>query len=255
MVLVSIVIPTKNRLELLKDCLFNITMFTDDVDYEIILSDNDSEVPVLDFYKSLGTKYKVVFCPGRFNFAQLCNEGAKLASGKFILFLNNDTKPMKGWLSEMLKLYEEKEFIGRVGTIGSKLLFPDGRIQHIGQIFRYSDKVPTHLFYGADPKDPKIAAMADIVRKVTGNTAACMLVRTDRFIEVAGFDVNYQNGFEDIDFNCKLTEKGYDHYYCPTSVIYHIEHGTLNPDSERDKKNLTYFFNKWGKNMRRVEKG
>lgn len=254
--LVSIIIPTKNNLELLKDCLFSLYMSTDGASYEVILVDNGSDDPrVHQFYQEIVDKYKIVIAPASFNFSQLCNEGAKNAKGHFLLFLNNDTKPTKGWLLEMLKLYDEKSFMEPVGTIGAKLLFPDGRIQHIGQIFRYHDKVPTHLFYGEDPKNPKVAEMADRIRRVTGNTAACLLVTKTAFNEVQGFDDKFLNGFEDIDFNCKLTEKNYNHYYCPTAVVYHIEHGTLTKDPAREQRNLTYFFQKWANKMRRVEKG
>lgn len=252
--LVSIVIPTKDKKDMLKQCLDSLEENTKEVNYEIVLVDNGSTEPGLpEMYQALNDKYSVVKSSPEFNFSRLCNEGAKEAVGKYLLFLNNDTILTAGWLTALLSTFHDMNFGERVGCVGGKLLFPDGRIQHIGQILRYHDKVPTHIYYGRDSKEVKVKELSEKRRRVIGVTAACMLTTKSAFDEVQGFDENFVNGIEDVDLCFKMKEKGYTHYYTPGCVVYHIEHGTLQQDIDRDTKNLQYFFQKWGNKLKRVE--
>lgn len=247
---VSIVIPTKDKVNFLKECIDSIREKTEGIDYELVIVDHSSvEKPTLDYFASIQAQGKctIIKAPKESNFSKLCNLGAKSAQGTFLLFLNNDTKVTIDWLQEMLNCYKKYSFGEKVGCVGAKLLFPDGRIQHIGQMLRYNDQVPTHLYYGKSPLEPHVQEAVKKTRRVVGVTAACMLVRKNIFDSVNGFDEEYDFGFEDVDFCFKLKDKGYTHFYCHTALIYHQEHGTLSVSPERDNKNIQLLFKKWQK--------
>lgn len=253
---VSIVIPTKDKSDFLKKCLESINSNTSGIDYELIIVDHAStEQATFQFFQDAQSKYgvTVVHADKEANFSKLCNVGAKEAQGEFLLFLNNDTQVTSGWLHEMIDCYKRYSFGQKVGCIGAKLLFPDGRIQHIGQMLRYNDHVPTHLYYQRSPLEFGVRDAVNQTRKVVGVTAACMLVKKKAFEEAKNFDEAYEFGVEDVDLCFKLKDLGYTHYYCHTALVYHQEHGTLLPNTERDGKNLNTFFKKWNNKMKRVE--
>src|SRR5712691_2640529 len=125
---VSIIIPTRDRLELLRRCIDSIEAKTSYRKYEIVIINNSSSEPrTLEYLRSLS--HKVVSSPGRFNFSKLNNLGAREAGGSHLLFLNNDTEVIgPEWLEAMLEHSQRRE----VGAVGAKLLYPDGTIQHAG---------------------------------------------------------------------------------------------------------------------------
>ena len=147
--------------------------------------------------------------------------GYKAASSKLLLFLNNDTQPKKGWLLPLIRIIEKDR---TVAGVGSKLLFPDGTIQHAGVILvdhrRLNDPLRAeHLYL----KEPSNLSKANQLMCYPALTAACLLVKRSSFEEVGGFDEGYWNGYEDVDLCFKLREKGWKLVYQPESVVIHFE--------------------------------
>jgi len=184
----------------------------------VIVVDNgstDGTSDLLSSWSGSRSNARVVSLGRNLGFARACNEGARLARGHYLVFLNNDTLPTPGWLEKMLGLAEAEP---RVGIIGSKLLYPDGRIQHIGVVFG-EDKTPNHIYRGFSSK----IRPARISREYQAVSGACLLVRRDLYELVGGMDERYQNSYEDADLCLKIRARGYRVLVCADSVVYHFE--------------------------------
>jgi GT2 family glycosyltransferase len=234
--LISIIIPTKDKVDYLSVCVNSILEKTTYANYEIIIVDTGSEEDsTFAFYESLksSVKVKVVqFHRTEFSYPESNNFGAEHSSGEILLFLNNDTEVITGeWLNEMAG-YAITE---NIGVVGSKLLYPDGTIQHMGVVVGLMG-VAAHIgryrndkhFMGA----PFLHAK-DVVREVTAVTGACLMVRREVFALVNGFDPDFRIAFNDIDFCLKIRRAGYLNIYTPHAKLYHHESisiGTLDDD-------------------------
>ncbi|GAB4364935.1 MAG: hypothetical protein Kow0042_03870 [Calditrichia bacterium] len=249
--LVSIVIPVFNQVDYTRNCLQELYKNTStDIDIEVIVVDNGSTDETPDFLKQAKAYYpglKIVTNEKNLGFAKACNIGAKTAEGKYLLFLNNDTEPQPGWLEEMLKIFQENP---DAGIVGSKLLYPDGTVQHAGIEFHYrifGDKKipwPYHEFRGVKPHFGPV----DEFKEVTAVTGACMMIEKTLFEEVNGLDESYPMYFEDLDLNMKVSEKGKKIYYTPRSVVIHHEGKSSAKQAEIDELNLrsaAIFLNCW----------
>ena len=216
----SIIIPVFNQIEFTKRCLESIQKNTFQDCYEIILADNNSTDGTGEFLQNSGS-VRVIQNSENLGFSIACNQGAEAASHEFILFLNNDMEVLQGWLQPMIAiLLEDPE----VGVVGSKLLYPDGTIQHAGVIT--VDDVenskpldPWHIYYRLDGSLPQ----ANIAREYPAVTGACLLTRRSLFQELGGFDPVFRNGFEDVDYCYKVGAAGYKIVYEPKSVVIHYE--------------------------------
>lgn len=219
---VSIVIPSYNNAAKLKRCLESIAANSGTVNYEVVIVDNDSEPETRGLLASelAGPKTKVIYNSVNLGYARASNQGARQASGRHLLFLNNDTEVQPGWLEPLLEGLEDSQ----VGAVGSKLLFPDGRVQHAGVVVindQHHD-IPltaSHLCLHESADTPR----ANERRLCQSLTAACLLVRRQAFFEVGGFDEGYWNGFEDVDLCFKLGERCWLRVYEPRSVVIHHE--------------------------------
>ncbi|MCI0684197.1 MAG: glycosyltransferase family 2 protein [Gemmataceae bacterium] len=216
---VSILIPFKDQLGLLRNCLRSLRRGA----YrrlEIVLLDNGSTAPdMLRYLECMKRRrgFRVVDCPGDFNFARICNLGSRQASGSYLLFLNNDVEVLTPeWLERMLALAENP----RVGVVGSTLLYPDGTIQHAG-IEQLSNGLWRHAYRGSTPD----SAGADFlqVRCVPAVTAACLLMRRDRFFELGGFDERYPVTHNDVDLCRRVRERGWLVVVTPHARLMHFE--------------------------------
>ena len=212
---ISIIIPLFNQFAFTKVCLEYLVRNTEFA-WEVILVDNASsdETP-----QALPQLQKVRFQrnPSNLGFARACNQGAALARGRYLVFLNNDTEPRAGWLSAMVKVADERP---EVAIVGNLLLFPDGTIQHAGVIFGYGVPFPITPFHAHYRKPPEAARAPAELRAVT---AACMLIRPQVFAAVGGFDEGYVNGYEDVDLCLKVGRAGGKIVYTPDSVVVHHE--------------------------------
>jgi len=238
--LISIIIPIRDRVELLKRCLESIEEKTTYRHFEIVVLDNQSEEPDTLTYLA-GLPHTVVPIPGPFNYSYLNNVGAAHARGEFLLFLNNDTEVVTGeWLTAMLEHAQRS----RVGAVGAKLLYPNGTIQHAGVVLGHGG-VAGHAFWYLPGDSSGYNDSAQVVRNYSAVTAACMMMRKSVFADVGGFDENIKVAFNDIDLCLRVREKGYLVIYTPHAVLYHMESATrraLHPASDE-----MYFRKRWGR--------
>jgi GT2 family glycosyltransferase len=218
---VSIVIPFKDRVELLRGCLRSFRSCTYRL-FDIILVDNGSTEPrtqrYLDHVAGRG-RVRLVRCPGPFNFSRLCNEGARKASGDHLLFLNNDTEVLSpDWLEQLLVIERHPE----VGVAGATLLYPDRTIQHAG-MFPRGDGTWTHAYRGRPEDFEGLHGELRHVRVVPAVTGACLLIRRLLFQEVGGFDERLPVTFGDLDLCARVRAKGFLIVVTPHARLLHFE--------------------------------
>ncbi len=211
----SVIIPLFNRVLFTTICVRALMAVADCWDEtEVLLVDNGSTDGTAAFLATLGAPFRTISNERNMGFAPACNRGAAAARGAYCLFLNNDTVPQPGWLTALAGA-----MAGPIApaVVGARLLFPDDTVQHAGLGFneRYE---PVHLSYG-EPADG--AARAS--RAVPAVTGACLMVERRRFLDVGGFDEGYRNGFEDLDFCCRMRAEGGTVWYEAASVVYHFE--------------------------------
>ncbi|MGD9849841.1 MAG: glycosyltransferase [Nitrospirales bacterium] len=233
----SIVIPVFNEVKLTQQCLDHLSESITDVSYEVIVVDNASTDGTATYLSSLGGDIQILRNQENLGFAKACNQGAAVAKGKYLVFLNNDTIPQPGWLEPLI---HEADTDSQVGIVGSKLLFPDGKVQHAGIVFSRTYGEPYHFFSGGSSEHQTINRR----REMQAVTAACMLVKKDIFKQVAGFDEGYINGFEDVDFCLRVRESGMKIIYQPQSRLYHIGSQTQGR-KDHEAENVQRFKSKW----------
>jgi glycosyltransferase involved in cell wall biosynthesis/ubiquinone/menaquinone biosynthesis C-methylase UbiE/Tfp pilus assembly protein PilF len=234
---VSIIIPLFNKVEYTKQCLEAlITNTPASPDFEIILIDNASSDGTRDFLNTLSDNVTIIPNRDNLGFARACNQGARLAMGEFVLFLNNDTIPKPGWLEPLV------EGIERDGAdiCGARLLYPNGKVQHAGVAFG-EQGIGYHIFNNFDANDPAVSKK----RFMQCVTAACMIVRKELFNDLRGFDEGYVNGFEDVDFCLRAGEIGKKILYVPESTLIHFEE-TSEGRKSHDDQNGRRFLARWG---------
>jgi GT2 family glycosyltransferase len=244
---VTIIIPTKDNVDILRNCINSILTKTAYSNFKIILVDNQSSADeTFKYYDELKCEnnIKILKYDKIFNYASINNFAVSQTESEFILFLNNDIEVISGeWMTAMLE-HAQKE---NVGAVGAKLLFSDNTIQHCGVILNEGD--PFHAYY-KHPDHPGYFGFVDIVRNCTAVTAACLLTRKSVFLEVGGFDENFAVAFNDVDYCLKLRQKGYLITYTPYARLYHHESQTRGCNdlkqarfwSERDRLRK-----KWGR--------
>ena len=237
----SIIIPVFNKVELTQQCLTHLAKTTQGHSYEVILVDNASTDETSAYVATLSGDIRVIKNQSNLGFAVACNQGAKIAKGRYLVFLNNDTIPQPGWLHALV---EEAESQDDIAVVGSKLLYPDGKIQHAGVAFCRKFRTPFHIYNNVDSQE----IFVNRRREYRAVTAACMLVKRERFEAVGGFDEGYVNGFEDADFCLKIGERGWKIVYQPKSWLYHLEsqtEGRKKHDSANAKRLLEHWGHKW----------
>jgi GT2 family glycosyltransferase len=241
---VSIVMPVRDREALTKRCLAAIAADPPNVSWELIVVDDGSGDGTPRLLASLEEPMRALRRPASAGFATACNEGAATArASDWLLFLNNDTLPHPGWLDALLELGDES---GRTAAVGSKLLYPDGSVQHAGVVFG-QDGYPRHLYTGLPGDHPAVGH----ARRLQAVTAACALVRRDAFDAAGGFDTGYRNGLEDVDLFLRLGEAGWEVRYCPASVLTHMESVTRGRQSEDRREGERLYRERWRDRVRR----
>lgn len=236
--LVSIIIPTYNKWEYTAKCLDALSANTTEVSHEIIVVDNASSDVTPTALTHFGDRLRLQLNENNQGFSKACNQGARMARGKYLLFLNNDTEAQPGWLDAMVKEVEQDD---SVVMVGSKLLFPDGTIQHGGVTFSYGMPYPISAMHLHYQQPPEASQERLELRAVT---AACMLIRPEVFHAVGGFDEGYVNGYEDVDLCLKVGERGGRIIYTPESVLIH--HESVSPGRHlREVANLDRLHRRW----------
>lgn len=234
--LVSIIIVNRNGAHHLRRLLKSINENAVYPNYEIIIVDNASEDDSIEFLESNRFKFSIRIIKNKYNetFSRANNQAAEIAGGDFLLFLNNDTDPLYGWLNELMKCALSN--LSNLGSIGAKLIYPDKKetslsykIQHIGIAFKREKGFirPYNMGRGLDPFNK----FSNQTAERGALTAATLLIARKRFFEAGGFDEKFNYGYEDVDLSLKLYAKGYKNIYCPTSVLFHYESATQDNDA------------------------
>ena len=223
--IVSIIIPTKDKVELLRPCLDSLLELTAYRNFEVVLVDTGSrEEQTRTYYAHLSTdpRVRIVDYPGKFNYSAANNFGAKHASGELLLFLNNDIEVLDAdWLEELVRWAELPE----IGVVGAKLLYPDGSIQHAGVIIGMEGHA-SHLFWGAREGYSGLFGSVEWYRDYLAVTGACMMMRRALFDEVGGFDEQYELAFSDVEICVRIASRQYRNLYTPFARLRHHEGGS-----------------------------
>lgn len=212
---VSIIIPVYNQVEYTYACLVSILEHTKDVSYEVIIGDDVSTDATRDLERYARG---LVICRNETNqgFLLNCNHAAKAARGTYLMFLNNDTQVTEGWLSSLVRLIESDETIGMVG---SKLVYPDGRLQEAGGII-WSDGSGWNYGRLDDPDKPEY----NYVKDVDYISGAAILLSRDLWKTIGGFDERFTPAYcEDSDLAFQVRRAGYRVVYQPLSKVIHFE--------------------------------
>ncbi len=222
---VSIIIPTRDKVDYLAACITSILEKTSYPTYEIIVVDNGSRDPetlaYLDKIKSL-ENIRVLPYPYPYNFHKINNFAAHQAKGNVLVFLNNDTEILEpGWLGELAGWVRRPE----IGIAGAKLLRPDGTFQHAGMIMGMLGH-GSHVFDGAQENTYGPFGSSEWVRDYQAVTGACLAIRKEVFTELGGFDETYRVGYGDIDLCLRCNQAGYRVIYTPFARLLHHEGGT-----------------------------
>ena len=212
---VSIVIPVYNQIQYTYSCLLSILEHTKDVSYEVIIAD-DVSTDVTEHLSEYAQG--LVICRNTTNqgFLRNCNNAARHARGRYVMFLNNDTQVTDGWLSSLVKLIESDPSIGMVG---SKLVYPDGRLQEAGGII-WSDGSGWNYGRLDDPDKPEY----NYVKDVDYISGAAILLSNELWKQIGGFDTRFAPAYcEDSDLAFEVRKAGYRVVYQPLSKIIHFE--------------------------------
>jgi GT2 family glycosyltransferase len=219
---IAIVIPARDRVELLARCVESITRETSYTPYEIVIVDNDSQTDEARSYLST-VKHRVLNYRGPFNFSAINNFAVEQTNAPWLLFLNNDTEVIDGdWLTIMAEHIQRPE----VGAVGPRLLYPDDTVQHGGIVVGVGG-IAEHAFRGFPAEAPGVCRQLQVTRNYSAVTGACLLTRREVFNKVHGFDEErLPVTFSDVDLCLKIRRAGYLVVYTPFAKLYHHESGT-----------------------------
>ena len=221
---VSVIIPNRDKPELIRRSMAGLLEETDYSDLEIVIVDNGSTDPAtLACYERLRARgVTIVPFPESFNYSAMCNAGARAASGELLLFLNNDTEVLHAdWLMEMVRWAQRPG----IGVVGAQLLFPDGSIQHAGMVLGMRT-LCGHVFHRASPEHGSAWGGSQWYRNLLAVTGACQLVSRAVFDEIGGFDEGYRVGYSDVVLCLEAWRAGYRNLYTPYARLIHHECST-----------------------------
>ncbi|MGF6765501.1 glycosyltransferase involved in cell wall biosynthesis [Paraburkholderia sp. GAS33] len=249
--LVSLIIPTRNGLSLMRQCIDSIVGKTTYSNYEIIVVDNGSDDPeALRYFESLAqdARIRVLRDDSPFNYSALNNSAVAQARGELVALINNDIEVISpDWLSEMVSLALQRG----VGAVGAKLFYPDDTLQHggvvlgMGGVAGHANKLAQRPSYGYFGRTGLIGSYSAV-------TAACLVIRKSVYVEVGGLNErDLTIAFNDIDFCLRIREAGYRNVWTPFAELYHHESATRGFDDNREKRarfsmEISYMQGRWG---------
>ncbi|WFU39450.1 glycosyltransferase [Bradyrhizobium sp. CB82] len=249
----TVIIPVRNRKDLLATCLSSIAPALTKARARVLVVDNDSsDADMIDYLVTLkrsGTD--VLAVPGAFNFARLNNLAVEACDSDDVLLLNNDIRAMDtAWLAEMQGRLAEAD----VGAVGALLLWPSSMIQHAGVTLGASFAAQ-HIGNDRLASDPGYGDMLKVARECGSVTAACLLTRRSDYLDAGGLDeVRFPINFNDVDYCLSLRSRGKRVIWTPAARLYHHESASRGRDQVGDKaarfeRELRNLRNKWGEHL------
>jgi GT2 family glycosyltransferase len=249
--LVSIIVPTRDKIELLRPCVESLLRRTNYANIEILIVDNGSSAPeTLDYLAQIERHPTIRVLPydRPYNYSAINNFAVGEARGSYVCLLNNDTEVIEAdWLADMMR-YAVRPI---VGAVGAKLLYDDGTIQHAGVVVGIGEAAGhAHRFEPGD--QPGYFRQAHVAQFVSAVTAACLVVEKYKFEAVGGLDErDLPVAFNDVDLCLKLQAAGWRNVYVPHAVLLHHESRSRGKDSsprnrERYMQELRVLQERWG---------
>lgn len=253
MPLVSIIVPTRDRLDLLRPCVESVLTKTSYPNFELIIVDNESRDPaVLAYMQNLpenDKRVRVIRYPHPYNYSAMNNIAARDARGEYLLLLNNDTVVIQPqWLSRMMTYGQRND----VGIVGARLVYPNKTIQHAGLIAGMGvHGICEHVNIGSPMTAPGYLGRSQMSQNLSMVTAACMLVRKSIYEEVEGLDeAQFKVLFNDVDFCLRVKQRGWKIVWTPYATVLH--HGSISlkgftdtQDETRGRQELSMMRDKW----------
>ncbi|RUR29996.1 glycosyltransferase family 2 protein [Vreelandella nanhaiensis] len=235
--LVSLLVPTRDRVEILKPCVDAILSRTDYRNFELLILDNQSTclktLAYMDKVAEQDSRVRVLRWEQPFNYSAINNFGAQHANGDIIGLVNNDIEPINSdWLTEMVRQASRPE----IGCVGAKLYYPNDTIQHAGVILGIGG-VAGHAHKYFTRHAIGYFTRLHIAHNLSAVTAACLLVRKEIFNEVEGLnEERLAVAFNDVDFCLKVREAGYRNLWTPYAELYHHESISRGADDNAKKR-------------------
>ena len=224
----SIIIPAHNKIETTYYCLCSLLLAVNKTNFEIIVVDDGSTDKTQEL-EDIVTGITVTHNKEPQRFIEACNKGVSISQGEYVVLLNNDTEVTSGWLDALIDGFQRFE---QVGLVGSRLLYPDGRLQDAGGII-WKTGDPWNYGNGENPWDPRFSYS----RQADYLSGAALMTTKKIWDEVGGLsDYLKPMYFEDTDFSFKVREAGYKTYFIPQSTIYHFEGVTSGTDTSQGFK-------------------
>ncbi|MGH8685252.1 MAG: glycosyltransferase family 2 protein, partial [Nitrosospira sp.] len=254
--LVSLLIPTRDTLEMLEPCIRSILEKTTYQNYEIVILDNESTQPAtLDYFeyiKNLDSRVNVLAYRYPFNYSAINNYGVRYAKGEVIGLVNNDTEIINPeWLTEMVSHALRPE----IGCVGAKLYYENETIQHAGVIIGIGG-VAGHSHKNFHRTAPGYFSRLKIVQNLSAVTGACLVIRKCIYEQVGGLDeAELRIAFNDVDFCLKVRQAGYRNLWTPYAELYHYESQSRGAEDTPEKQarfrgEVEFIKTKWGEVLR-----
>ena len=251
---VSIVVPTRDRIDLVRRCVESVRARTSYSAYELVIVDNASvEVASRDYFAALEQEgaARVVRYDAPFNYSAVNNHAVRRTTGDIVVLLNNDVEVIDdGWLRELVSHAARPE----IGCVGAMLYYPDDTIQHAGIVLGIGG-VAGHAY----PRWPRGSAgyfnRARLVQSMSAVTGACLAVRRCVFEEVGGLDETFGVAFNDVDFCLRVRARGYRNLWTPYAELYHHESASRGYEDTPEKKRrfdreVARMIRRWGRVLR-----
>jgi GT2 family glycosyltransferase len=249
--LISIIIPTRDKVDLLRACVDSILGLTTYERFEIIIVDNGSaEQSTLDYFAATSrhSNVRVLNYERDYNYSAINNFAVSESQGEYVCLLNNDTEVISGdWLTEMMRYAVQP----KIGAVGAKLLYEDRTIQHAGVVIGLGDAAGhPHRYTPAD--EPGYFCQTHVAHFASAVTAACLVVNKAKYESVGGLDEQQLAiAYNDVDLCLKLERAGWRNVYVPSAVLFHYESKSRGSDVapenvDRYMRELRVLQERWG---------
>jgi len=249
--LVTLIILTRDRVDLLRQCVLSILQKTAYPNYRILVVDNGSvEADTMAFLADISCRKNIAVLrdAGAFNFAALNNRAVASVESGLVGLLNNDLEAINSdWLDEMVSHALRPE----IGVVGARLWYPDDTLQH-GGVFLAGDLVAMHLHKGLPRGQPGHGARAVAIQNVAAVTGACMLMRLELYRQVGGMDENLAVAYNDVDLCLRVGQLGLRNLWTPYAELYHHESASRGAEDTPEKlarlqRESDYMKARWGR--------